>query len=205
MPQSFFLFFLVFFFLIVLVDDEKKFKKLFKKYFEKYATITIENLDQQFTAKLKKILNKLNKDIASQINDIIKEQLDLTENEKYKLRQEHFNKISKAIRDAEKAAKRSIGLKSFNLEQQIRKEILGSLGYGETFKRLCGDVKKIVVKDFYIEQKDYEIMKKDAVADVKEKVEMELCSPGEIKKMKNRLKETLLKELKEEQMVCFLF
>ena len=45
-------------------------------------------------------------------------------------------------------------------------------------------------------------MKKDAMADIKEKIEMELWSPGEIR-MKNRLKETLLKELKEEQRVCF--
>ena len=201
--------FILWFFLDVL--QEKKFKDLFIKYFDMYHAVAVADLNVQFGERVEIILKQLKDEISleclcellSKLKGIVSTELYITEDKKFKERQEDFLRIQKGIKEAETAAKRSIEFKQFNIEQQVKKDILERIGTGENFEMLKHNVKRVVLQDCLFEPKDYDNIRKEIVEDVKTQIMTDLLNSDEITNIKKDIKRQLLDELQDQKKYVF--
>ena len=193
------------------LEREDEFHRLFEKYWNLYADLEMANINIQFAQRVERILKRLKQelslevlcDLMRKVEDIVKTEIYVSEETNLVKRREDLERITKEIKEAEKSAKRFIGVKKYQVLDEIKKEIFEKISVGEAYNELKHNVNRaLVTQDIFPDKDAAEKFRKKVQQDLKEDIKMDLLKSDEISKMKKDLKEELLKELRQKPGVC---
>ena len=193
------------------LEREDEFHRLFEKYWNLYADLEMANINIQFAQRVERILKRLKQelslevlcDLMRKVEDIVKTEIYVSEETNLVKRREDLERITKEIKEAEKSAKRFIGVKKYQVLDEIKKEIFEKISVGEAYNELKHNVNRaLVTQDIFPHKDAAEKFRKKVQQDLKEDIKIDLLKTDEISRMKKDLKEELLKELRQKPGVC---
>ena len=201
-------FFGIFFSCVGFLAFSYNFEHKFKELFNFYGEWQTADLNEQFNGRVATILDEfkeeMQKDIFCEllrkVEEIVKLEITLSEEQAFVQREEHLKKIVSEIKKKEKEIKRNLGLKKYNILQEVKNELLSELTTGEEFARIKHDIKRVIIRDLYFDRDEVEKIRIEMRTEIKNEIKKELMADVEL--IKKDLKQELLDDIERSRPVC---